>query len=112
MITGKTYSELLKDPRWQKRRLEIFQKDRWTCTRCPNGLDDGKEFHAHHLHYLPNCPPWLYPDDAIVTLCEDCHAKAHGKPVKLEHDIVVIGRRIGDSIRGLRGFTERERLNG
>ncbi len=26
-----TYAEQLKDPRWQKRRLEILQRDEWRC---------------------------------------------------------------------------------
>lgn len=30
-MTDKTYAEKLKDPRWQKRRLEIFERDDWTC---------------------------------------------------------------------------------
>lgn len=29
-----TYAEKLKDPRWQKKRLERMDKDQWTCREC------------------------------------------------------------------------------
>jgi len=29
-----TYAEKLKDPRWQKKRLEIMERDEWTCQWC------------------------------------------------------------------------------
>jgi 5-methylcytosine-specific restriction endonuclease McrA len=32
--TRRTYGDKLKDPRWQKRRLEIFKRDEWTCQQC------------------------------------------------------------------------------
>ena len=28
------YYRKLRDPRWQKRRLEIFARDDWTCQGC------------------------------------------------------------------------------
>ncbi len=31
------YSEKLKDPRWQKKRLEIFQRDEFHCQQCGDG---------------------------------------------------------------------------
>jgi 5-methylcytosine-specific restriction endonuclease McrA len=30
----KTYSELLKSPKWQKKRLEIMSRDKFTCKKC------------------------------------------------------------------------------
>lgn len=64
------YAEKLKDPRWQKKRLEILQRDNWACQKC-----DSKEntLHVHHRIYLPGCNPWEYPDGYLVTLCELCH---------------------------------------
>ena len=67
----KTYSEKLRDPRWQKRRLEILQRDDWTCCRC--GKKD-QELHVHHTWYSKDCKPWDYPDETLVTLCISCHA--------------------------------------
>lgn len=66
----KSYAELLKDPRWQKKRLEILERDHWACFRC-----DDKEttLHVHHKYYERGFMPWEYPDAAYVTLCERCH---------------------------------------
>ena len=65
------YSEKLKDPRWQKKRLEILERDDWRCQKC---LDGNTTLHVHHRKYLPNSDPWDYPDHLLITLCENCHA--------------------------------------
>lgn len=64
------YIEKLKDPRWQKKRLEILERDEWTCQICH---DSSSTLVVHHRRYLPNTDPWDYPDDLLVTLCENCH---------------------------------------
>lgn len=65
-----TYYEKLKLPKWQMRRLEIMKRDDAICRRCGNG---DKTLNVHHYYYKPKCDPWDYPDDALVTVCEDCH---------------------------------------
>ena len=65
-----TYQEKLKDTRWQKKRLEILQRDNWACKSC--GKTD-KTLHVHHLFYSPNQDPWNISNGFLVTLCEDCH---------------------------------------
>lgn len=65
------YAEKLKDPRWQKKRLEIFERDKWTCQKC--GVTD-KTLAVHHLKYDGDKDPWDYPKSWLATLCEDCHA--------------------------------------
>lgn len=25
------------------------------------------------------CEPWDYPDEAFITLCDECHKKVHSK---------------------------------
>lgn len=69
-----TYSDKLKDPRWQKKRLEVFQRDDFTCVAC--GAKD-KQLHAHHCYYVSGREPWEYGDRAIKTLCSQCHDVAH-----------------------------------
>jgi 5-methylcytosine-specific restriction endonuclease McrA len=76
-----TYRALLRDPRWQKKRLEIFQRDQWQCQQCGAR---HKELQVHHLRYASGAapvPPWAYPASALVTLCVDCH-KAVKKPTR------------------------------
>lgn len=75
----KSYSELLKDPRWQKKRLEIMERDNWSCLKCGCGLNDGTPLNVHHKYYRKGRAPWEYDDSCYVTLCEKCHAKQHAK---------------------------------
>jgi hypothetical protein len=66
-----TYAEKLKDPRWQKRRLEVLQAYDFKCCDC--GADD-KTLHVHHMIYRKGKEPWDYePMADLVALCEDCH---------------------------------------
>ena len=64
------YADLLKDPRWQKKRLQILELDAWRCRHCG---DDKNTLHVHHLYYEKGLDPWEYPDSALVTYCENCH---------------------------------------
>jgi 5-methylcytosine-specific restriction endonuclease McrA len=68
-----TYSEKLKDPRWQKKRLEILQRDNFTCCNCKR---KDKELHVHHVVYIRGLDPWEY-DQSLLTLCSECHAERH-----------------------------------
>lgn len=36
-----------------------------------------KNLNIHHKFYFRNKKPWEYNDDALITLCEDCHHKWH-----------------------------------
>lgn len=68
------YSKLLQDPRWQKKRLKIMERDNFTCCVC--GTTDDT-LHVHHRYYKSSEGPWDYPDRALVTLCHQCH-ELHG----------------------------------
>lgn len=64
------YSDLLKHPNWQKKRLLILERDNWTCQSCG---DKESMLHVHHFRYLPNNKPWEYSDEFLITLCQYCH---------------------------------------
>lgn len=66
------YSEKLKDPRWQKKRLEILERDNFACVFC---YDSASTLNVHHRVYFPNLEPWDYPDKLLITLCESCHKR-------------------------------------
>jgi 5-methylcytosine-specific restriction endonuclease McrA len=70
-----SYRRMLHDPRWLQLRLKIIQMDRSRCILC--GSQERLE--VHHLLYRPNCKPWQYQDEDLVTLCRKCHAHAHGR---------------------------------
>lgn len=65
------YAAKLRDPRWQRRRLEVLNRDDWTCRKCFGSEDT---LHVHHRRYITGREPWDYPDELLVTLCEMCHA--------------------------------------
>ena len=74
-----TYKEKLKHPKWQKKRLEILQRDDFKCSVCGN---DEKTLHVHHKKYIKGRQPWDYGDENFSTLCEDCHKQEHTKKDK------------------------------
>jgi len=70
------YSEKLRDPRWQKKRLKVLERDYWTCQECG---DKTTTLHVHHRKYIKGRNPWEYDDDVLITLCETCHEKIRSK---------------------------------
>ena len=68
-----TYAQQLRDPRWQKRRLEVLDRDEWTCRHCG---DAKSELHVHHLRYAAGKKPWDYGPEDLRTLCKECHDDA------------------------------------
>lgn len=65
----------LQDPRWQRKRLEIMDRDGWMCVAC--GASD-KELHVHHLRYTGR--DWEASNEDLQTLCHECHDKLGEHP--------------------------------
>lgn len=67
-----TYKEQLAHPEWQKKRLYILERDKFTCQIC---LDTETQLHIHHQYYDKTFKTlaWEYPDYSYKTLCSDCH---------------------------------------
>lgn len=63
------YAEKLKDPRWQKKRLQIMERDGWACRYCN---ETTKTLQVHHTKYAIG-DPWNTPDFFLLTLCDECH---------------------------------------
>lgn len=70
MAERKSYSELLRDPRWQKKRLEILGAANFTCQSC--GASD-KTLNVHHTWYKRGAAPWEYENFELLCFCEECH---------------------------------------
>lgn len=62
------YQDKLKSPKWQKKRLEILQRDSFTCQMCG---DEKTELHVHHIKYTNE--PYDAPNENLQTLCKHCH---------------------------------------
>lgn len=65
-----TYSEKLRHPKWQKKRLEVMQRDKFICQLC--GATEV-ELHVHHKEYSMGKEPWEYDLSNFQTLCKFCH---------------------------------------
>ena len=64
------YSEILKDPRWQRKRLEILGDRGFRCEWC---WSDKLTLHVHHQYYVKGRLPWEYPEWCFQVLCKTCH---------------------------------------
>lgn len=88
------YSEKLRDPRWQKKRLEILSRDGFTCVVCE---DSTKTLHVHHKLYRYGKDPWDYQAADLETLCVDCHESQ----TEIDRDIKEKELEILTAFRGL-----------
>jgi hypothetical protein len=68
------YSDKLRDPRWQKKRLKILERDEFTCQKC---LDSSSMLAVHHMIYEKGKEPWDIEDKYLLTLCEECHTEEY-----------------------------------
>ena len=69
-----TYWEKLKDPRWQRKRLDAMQAAEVACQRC---MDGESTLHVHHKQYFKGREPWEYDIGQLAVLCESCHESQH-----------------------------------
>ena len=70
MSTKSDYLTKLKDPRWQRLRLKIFERANWQCEACG---ERSETLTVHHGLYRYGFEPWELPDDTLWCLCEGCH---------------------------------------
>jgi hypothetical protein len=73
------YSDWFLDPRWQKKRLEVLERDNWTCQLCGYQFEQNAEhvqkpLDVHHLRYVRGRKPFEYENEDLVTLCRPCHS--------------------------------------
>jgi 5-methylcytosine-specific restriction endonuclease McrA len=72
MKQPKTYTQNLLSPKWKKKRTAILKRDNNACQNC----GDTNQLQVHHCYYESGLKPWEYPDESLVTLCNDCHHRA------------------------------------
>lgn len=97
---SKTYRELLLDPRWQRKRLEVLESAGWQCEICS---DEESTLHVHHLRYVKGRKPWEYERGEPKALCAECHKGFHAtkdlledllvkvEPYRLEEIVALVG---------------------
>jgi len=67
-----SYKNEIKHPLWQRKRLEIMQRDNFECQICKS---KENSLNVHHIYYLPNTKIWEYDNEGLTTICEKCHSK-------------------------------------
>ena len=86
---AKSYYEKLKDPRWQKKRLEVLEREKYCCQSCG---DKENTLNVHHSIYFKGADPW--DDDYnpyLYCLCEACHKDWHDIKLDIDYSIARIG---------------------
>ncbi len=79
------YSELLRNPLWQRKRLEVMQRDGFACVNCKDAVST---LNVHHCYYKWPNKPWEYPDESLLTLCESCHAVETAEASEYKKELV------------------------
>jgi hypothetical protein len=64
----------------------ILERDQWMCRACKES--EGVTLAVHHLYYEKGKKPWEYPNDALVTLCEECHEYEHAERRNYEEGLL------------------------
>jgi hypothetical protein len=67
------YAAYLATTEWRARRISIIRRDKKRCTECGS----KRRLQVHHKTYERVGEE--LPED-LITLCDDCHCKAHGLP--------------------------------
>lgn len=77
-----TYGSLLFRPEWRAKREEIINRDK-SCVICASL--DTLQVHHRQYHFVVRentfKMPWDYPNNLLITLCEECHKRGHNRYV-------------------------------
>lgn len=65
--------------RYDRNIINITSGNRVLSLRYSTWNFKMKGLNIHHTYYIRGHKPWEYEDDALVTLCENCHKKRHEK---------------------------------
>jgi 5-methylcytosine-specific restriction protein A len=74
---GKFYKSTI----WEKKRLEILQRDNFECQICKEEGGFAPATTVHHILHLENRPDLALDDDNLLSVCAACHNREH--PEKL-----------------------------
>jgi len=105
-----SYGEQLAYSEWNKKRMEIWQRDGHKCVGCGS----KSNLVVHHKEYRSGIFAWEYPNDCLVTLCKDCHSKEHkteempkastGMSIEGKVDVMQLARDFKDYPEGMEKY--------
>lgn len=67
-----SYSQKLRDPRWQRKSKLVKERAGWQCQDC-GGADRLETHHCYYTQMSSGHEPWEYPLSALRCLCHNCH---------------------------------------
>jgi 5-methylcytosine-specific restriction endonuclease McrA len=67
------YHEYLKSDAWKRKRWLVFKRDSRRCVYC-----GAPATQVHHTSYAPH-NVGREPIDCMVSVCDACHRRQHGK---------------------------------
>jgi hypothetical protein len=100
MAEKTSYTDLLKHPMWQRKRLEIMQLADFRCEECGN---DEVTLHVHHSYYEKDHMPWEYPNESLHCLCKNCHETITNTQKHLDEQLRKLSQR-HDCLQRLLGY--------
>lgn len=102
-----TYNDLLRCVEWKNKRKEILERDNKRCTICEKimtskmksgdnvmyikldkeAINNGENvisdvpvhLEVHHKYYVLNRHPWEYNNEALLSVCRECHQNIHSE---------------------------------
>ena len=97
--------EQYEHPLWQHKKYRIYERDGFACRCCKKDCFElSSQLHCHHLYYKRDALIWEYDDEALVTVCGDCHSSIHSDLQKLAG---IIAFKIMSGEIDVTDFTER-----
>lgn len=95
------YAKKLQDARWQRKRLEVFSRDNFTCQGCGKNEHHSITLNCHHIKY-GNGEPWEIDSKHLTTVCNSCHSAMKNKAGSIPVTQILI-----TTLRGV-GFEEKD----
>ena len=72
-----TEEEFYQSPAWRAKRAQILRRDGYRCRECRRYGRNRPAKTVHHIKHLDEFPELALVDSNLISLCMDCHNKAH-----------------------------------
>jgi len=69
------YKDYLRTREWRSLRLEVLNRDSFSCVKCGTEAIDTP-LHVHHIHYR-GIETMTFTPDQLITICPSCHKLEH-----------------------------------
>lgn len=66
-----------KSKQWVKKRERILKRDKYMCQNCKRYGKARQATTVHHIKHLEEFPELALVDENLISLCAECHNKAH-----------------------------------